>query len=153
MRAQLEPDARAATEGINKASDQAEAETDSEKLMAQATKAKGAAVASDLAKAAGRATKSLALMNLDEELRLARMELRRADEVIFGQHLGQGELGTTSLLFHFCVCLPSVWMATRHPLLAVCAISMDSVGLMAAMGGGRCASAFGTQSSALVATR
>ena len=124
MRAQLEPDARAATEGINKASDQAEAETDSEKLMAQATKANGAAVASDLAKAAGRATKSLALMNLDEELRLARMELRRADEVIFGQHLGQGELGTTSLLFHFCsicvpVCLLCGWLPAIHCSLFV----------------------------------
>ena len=96
VRAQLEADARAATDVINKASDQAEAETDSEKLMA--TKAKGEAVASELAKAAERAKVSLAHTNLDEELRLARMELRRADEVIFGKHLGKGELGTTSLL-------------------------------------------------------
>lgn len=106
VRTQLEADVRAATEDIRKTNDQADTESDSAKQRAMATEAKAGVVASDLAKVAER-TKSLAHTNLDEELKLARMELRRVDEVIFGKHLGQGELGAAPLLLRCCVCPPS----------------------------------------------
>lgn len=117
VRTQLDADVRTATEDISKTSDQADAEIDSAKRTASVSKAQAGTVASELVKVADRTEKSISHANLDEELKLARMELRRVDEVIFGKHLGQGELGAPHLLSRCrvrppypCVYAPSAWL-------------------------------------------
>lgn len=155
VREQLKADVQAATRENDKPNHSADAGADSEQQTAGSSNARGGQLAGELAEAAERTNKSVAHADLTEELKLARMELRRVDEVIFGKHLGQGELGRMSVSVRALLsCSVGICAYVRAPLADWLVLLCRWMTCRRQLHPGyRCTSALRTQSSTVVAAK